>query len=175
MPPKQHPRKPRGTDARQLIAALRKAGVSSQDIVLTSTGHLQVTCPGGVVTLPSELSQARTYANSRKTLADHGVHIPARGGSARRGTVRQKHYQQARQAGMITRCKDHELYALVTTQDGVTWFISKSHLRPDVAQELAERRFVTFTGNPVPELHKRYPQAADVRLAAPFPAGSRPA
>ena len=172
MPSKKLPKKTRGTDARQMISALRRAGVAREDIVLTSDGHLQVTCPGGLVTMPSDLSQSRAYANSRKELAAHGVHIPARGGGARRGPVREKQHQQHRRRGQVTRCSSGETYALVTTANGdgdTTWFISRQRLRPDVAAGLVFGRFVTFTGNPVPDLHQRYPHADNVRLDGPPP------
>ena len=74
---KRQPAKLRGSDARQLVSALRNAGVKGGDITLTGDGHLQVRCPDGeLVILPSDVSAARTYANSRRDLAV----VPGRGG-----------------------------------------------------------------------------------------------
>jgi hypothetical protein len=171
MPPRKtgHPKKPRGTDARQLIAALRDAGIAREDITTTADQHLQVRCPdGAVVTIPSDLSVSRTYANSRKELAAHGVSIPARGGtSARGGGGKQVRRPQARWFGRVTRWETGEPYGLVTTRDNITWFISRRLLDPGVADGLAFGRFGTFSGNPVPDLHKRYPHAMHIRLASP--------
>ena len=168
---KRQPAKLRGSDARQLVSALRNAGVKGGDITLTGDGHLQVRCPDGeLVILPSDVSAARTYANSRRDLAVHGVDIPSRGGNAGRGNrYRSRPQQDHRRLGQITRWLDGEPYALVTTAgDGkITWLISRSRLRPGVRDALAPGRLVTFTGNPVPDLHKRYPLARDVRLAEP--------
>jgi len=87
MPKKGQPRKWRGTDARQLIAALKKAGIKGEDIWYSADNHIQIRCPDG--------------------------------------------------------------------------------------EELAEGRFVTFTGNPVPDLHQRYPHAVDVRPAEPPARGEK--
>jgi hypothetical protein len=175
MPKNGQPRKWRGPDARQLISALKATGIKNEDIGYSADNHIQVRCPDGVtVTIPSDLSAARTYANARKQLADHGVDIPARGGGGGRGNrFRTRQQAHHRRLGMITRWVPEETYALVTTRDRITWFISRPRLRPDVAEELAEGRFVTFTGTPVPDLHQRYPHANDVRPAEPPARGEK--
>ena len=176
MPKKGQPRKWRGTDARQLIAALKKAGIKGEDIWYSADNHIQIRCPDGeVVTLPSDLSAARTYANARRQLGLHGAAIPARGGGGSRNDHGrpERHNGHHRRLAMVTRWKPGETYGLATTRDKITWFISRSRLRPGVAEELAEGRFVTFTGNPVPDLHQRYPHASDVRPAEPPARGEK--
>ena len=85
----------------------------------------------------------------------------------------ERHNGHHRRLAMVTRWNPGETYGLATSRDKITWFISRSRLRPGVAEELAEGRFVTFTGNPVPDLHQRYPHASDVRPAEPPARGEK--
>jgi hypothetical protein len=165
MPKKpSRPKIARGTDARQMIRALRKAGVANADITVTGNGHLRVLCPdSSIVTLPSDLSEPRTYANNRRELAQHGVSIPSRGGAARGGT-RQRPQHHARRTGQITHWDPQATYALVTSDDGMTWFMSRTDMHPDLEDQLGYGQEVSFTGHPVPDLHKQWPQAREVRL-----------
>lgn len=170
------PKRWRSKEAREIARQVTAAGGT---VERTASGHLRITGPEGTAVVASApdtgLQGGRALHNTWATItARTGLSLPGAntGGPGEDAKASEPRMTRppgpatAREPrrGVITRWKPGDTYGFITSDEGVSWFVSRDSL-PGGTAELPEGTRVTFGGSLARKPGKGYPEALRVRVA----------